>query len=100
MFVVADRVSKQIQVFSKRSRFAGQYPLIRSGPDRLTLHPQCPGEELFSIGRFMHSTGFSVLWPEADFRCGMAQTVVCLRSPAQCPFLPFLTAYQAGSCCQ
>ena len=29
----------------------------------------CPGELLFSIGRFMHSTGFCVLCPVSDF-CG------------------------------
>ena len=42
-----------------------------------------PADELFSIGRFMHSTGFCVPWPEADLRCGIAHTVVCLRSPDQ-----------------
>jgi hypothetical protein len=42
-----------------------------------------PGEELFSIGRRMHSTGFCVPCPVSDFWCPMAQTVVCLRSPAQ-----------------
>ncbi len=42
-----------------------------------------PGEELFSIGRFMHSTGFSVPWPEAFRRCGIGQMVVWFRPPAQ-----------------
>ena len=32
--------------------------------------------------------------------CGICQSVVCLRSPAQWPLLPFRTAYQHGSCCQ
>jgi hypothetical protein len=37
----------------------------------------------------MHSTGFSVLWPEADLRCGICQTVVWwLRPPFQWPILP------------
>ena len=27
-----------------------------------------PGEELFSIGRRMHSTGFCVPWPVSDFK--------------------------------
>ena len=59
-----------------------------------------PGEELFSIGRCMQATGFWVPWPVSDLVCGICQTVVCLRSPAQWPLAPFLTAYQQGSCCQ
>ena len=57
----------------------------------------CPGDELFSIGRFMHSTGFSVPWPDSDFRCGICHTVVWFRPPDQCPVLPLRTACQAGS---
>ena len=61
----------------------------------------CPGELLFSIGRFMHSTGFWVPCPVSFFLgLAMCQTVVCLRSPAQWPFAPFFTAYQQGSCSQ
>ena len=33
----------------------------------------------------MHSTGFSVPWPLAFFRCGICQTVVWFRPPAQWP---------------
>ena len=60
----------------------------------------CPGAELFSIGRCMQPTGFWVLCPVSLRWCGMAHTVVWLRSPDQWPVRPFLTAYQAGSCCQ
>ena len=57
-----------------------------------------PALELFSMGRFMHSTGFCVLWPVSDF-CGLSicQSVVCLRSPAQLA-VP-RAAYQQLSCC-
>jgi hypothetical protein len=48
----------------------------------------------------MHSTGFCVPWPVSFLRCGIAHTVVWLRSPDQCPVLPLRTAYQHGSCCQ
>src|SRR5262245_18265042 len=49
-----------------------------------------PGEELFSIGRFMHSVGFCVPWPVSDLMCSMCQTVDCPRPPDHeaVPFLP------------
>ena len=60
----------------------------------------CPGSLLLSIGRRMHSTGFWVPWTVSASwpPLGMVQSVVCLRSPVQLPFLR--TAYQQGSCCQ
>jgi hypothetical protein len=53
-------------------------------------HPQngsytaWPGEELFSIGRFMHSTGFWVPCSNpGPSRAGICHRVDCLRSPVQ-----------------
>jgi hypothetical protein len=43
-----------------------------------------PGEELFSIGRRMHSTGFCVEWPVSELLfLSICHTEVCVRSPAQ-----------------
>src|SRR3954468_9461717 len=50
--------------------------------------------------RRMHSTGFCVPWTVSVScpRLGICHSVVCLRSPAQCPWPR--TAYQQRSCCQ
>ena len=58
----------------------------------------CPGELLFSIGRFMHSTGFCVEWPVSDLRgLSICQSVDCFRSPLHTAV--DRTAYQQLSCC-
>jgi hypothetical protein len=60
-----------------------------------------PGDELFSIGRLMHSTGFWVPWPcPSSSRALIVQSVDCLRSPLQFVAAVPRTAYQQGSCCQ
>lgn len=54
-------------------------PLPRKGS-----YIACPQLLLFSIGLFMHSTGFCVLWPVSDFRgLSICQRVVCCRLPDQ-----------------
>ena len=44
---------------------------VRVGQGRAALHDRLMRDlkELFSIGRFMHSTGFCAPWPVLDF-CG------------------------------
>ena len=54
--------------------------------DRPTRQTAWPGEELFSIGRRMHSTGFCVSWMVASSSAplgAMLQTVAWSRAPCQ-----------------
>lgn len=97
----ADRIRANIKArLSLRDPQADSLDILANVLERIPFSREpWPGELLFSIGRCMHSTGFCVECPVSDFiGLSIAQTVVCLRSPAQCPVFPVLTAYQQGSC--